>query len=136
MEYPSAMPRRLTSLLVPLVTFAMPAATLKHPSRDWGTYPAIVEFDAAADIFDVGDIHSDYDRLVTLLAGARIISGLPRSPDASAGPLVRPCSYLPAISSTRPEKRPTSRQIMACRLMENAAGFSQHAPFTRPSQTH
>jgi hypothetical protein len=43
------------------------------PARDWKQYPAIVQIDTDADIFAVGDVHGDYDRLVKLLAAARII---------------------------------------------------------------
>jgi hypothetical protein len=51
----------------------------------------VVQIDTAADIYAVGDVHGDYDRLVALLAGAGVIGGVPTSPDLpvwSAGPSV------------------------------------------------
>jgi hypothetical protein len=42
-------------------------------ARDWEKHPAIVQIDTQEDIFAVGDVHGDYDRLVTLLTGAKII---------------------------------------------------------------
>jgi hypothetical protein len=50
------------------------------PARDWKQYPAIVQIDTNTDIFAVGDVHGDYDRLVKLLAAARIIEP-PGSPE-------------------------------------------------------
>ena len=43
------------------------------PARDWEKYPAIVQIDTNEDIFAVGDVHADYERLLKLLAAARII---------------------------------------------------------------
>jgi hypothetical protein len=43
------------------------------PARDWKTYPAIVQIDTGEDIFAVGDVHGDYDRLVKLLQTAGIV---------------------------------------------------------------
>ena len=42
-------------------------------ARDWGKHPAILQIDTKEDIFAVGDVHGDYDRLVDLLAAAKII---------------------------------------------------------------
>jgi hypothetical protein len=42
-------------------------------ARDWQKHPAIVQIDTQEDIFAVGDVHGDRDRLVTLLTGAKII---------------------------------------------------------------
>ena len=41
--------------------------------RDWAKYPAIVQIDTSEDIFAIGDVHGDYDRLVKLLTTAKII---------------------------------------------------------------
>jgi Calcineurin-like phosphoesterase len=41
--------------------------------RDWVKHPAIVQIDTREDIFAIGDVHGDYDRLVKLLVAARII---------------------------------------------------------------
>jgi hypothetical protein len=50
-------------------------------ARDWAKYPPIVQIDTNEDIFAVGDVHGDYDRLVKLLAAAKIIER-PADPDA------------------------------------------------------
>ena len=50
--------------------------------RDWKAFPAIVEMDNVADIYALGDIHGDYDRLVTLLGDAKIIEPRPARPEA------------------------------------------------------
>lgn len=50
--------------------------------RDWARHPAIVEINTAEDIFVVGDVHGDYDRLVKVLAAAGIIAGKPAEPEA------------------------------------------------------
>jgi len=43
------------------------------PARDWVKYPPIVQIDTNEDIFAVGDVHGDYDRLMRLLRTAGII---------------------------------------------------------------
>ena len=50
----------------------METAAFAQP-RDWAKHPAIVQIDTREDIFAIGDVHADYDRLVKLLAAARII---------------------------------------------------------------
>jgi len=50
-------------------------------SRDWQKYPAVVEVDTKHDIYAVGDPHGDYERLVTVLAKAKIIAGDPGPPE-------------------------------------------------------
>jgi len=45
--------------------------------RDWAAAPAVVQLNTDEDIFAVGDPHADYDRLVTVLTGAKIIAGTP-----------------------------------------------------------
>lgn len=42
-------------------------------ARDWAAHPAVVERPAAETLFALGDIHGDYDRLVTLLKAAKIV---------------------------------------------------------------
>lgn len=42
-------------------------------ARDWAKYPPIVQIDTSEDIFAIGDVHGDDDRLVKLLAAAKII---------------------------------------------------------------
>ena len=48
--------------------------------RDWAKYPAIAQIDTDEDIFAIGDVHGDYDRLVKLLTAAKIIER-PASPE-------------------------------------------------------
>jgi hypothetical protein len=48
-------------------------------ARDWKTYPAVADRPAAPTIYAVGDIHGDYDRLVTLLIAAHILETAPES---------------------------------------------------------
>ena len=67
-------------------------------ARDWVQQPAVVEVDAPADVYAVGDVHGDYDRLVKLLTVAGLIPAAPDSPaDVGAGRAVRPFSSAPAI---------------------------------------
>jgi hypothetical protein len=64
------------------------ASTGQKAIRDWEKYPAVVELDADQDIFVIGDVHGDYDRLVKLLLSAGIISRPPadsQTVDWSAG---------------------------------------------------
>jgi hypothetical protein len=70
-----------------------------HPdpgtSRDWKKAPAIVELDTPADIYAAGDVHGDYDRLVTLLAKGKVIADRPEHPEEvrwSAGKAVLVCT--------------------------------------------
>lgn len=48
--------------------------------RNWTESPAIIEMDAPPEIFAVGDVHGDYDRLVSLLTAAKLIEKTPTSP--------------------------------------------------------
>lgn len=50
--------------------------------RDWVKHPAVVEVDTDEDMFVVGDVHSDYNRLVKLLTSAGIIRDAPAGPQA------------------------------------------------------
>ena len=68
----------LSAVCVPL---ALAAQAL---SRDWKDAPAIVQIDTQADIFAMGDVHGDYQRLAELLAGAGLIGGIPPSPGRPA----------------------------------------------------
>jgi hypothetical protein len=52
-----------------------------HPPRDWQRFPPVIQIDAQVDIIAVGDVHGDYGRLVSLLAGGSVIAGIPPSPD-------------------------------------------------------
>jgi len=52
------------------------------PDRDWKQHPAIVEMNAVADLYALGDVHGDYDRLAELLAAAKLTTGVPEKPEA------------------------------------------------------
>ncbi|HEX4795401.1 MAG TPA: hypothetical protein VH370_16515, partial [Humisphaera sp.] len=41
--------------------------------RDWISHPAIVEITTTEDIYALGDIHGDYERMIELLAGSNLI---------------------------------------------------------------
>jgi len=49
-------------------------------ARDWARFPPVVELDTNATVFAIGDVHGDYDRLVKLLTGAKLIEGKPARP--------------------------------------------------------
>lgn len=49
--------------------------------RNWTLYPAIVQLDSGTDIYAIGDIHGDYDRLVALLSRHGILLALPAAPE-------------------------------------------------------
>lgn len=65
-------------LLLGIGTWNAPAES--RIARDWAKYPAIVQIDTSEDIFAIGDVHADYDRLVKLLTAAKIIER-PAGPD-------------------------------------------------------
>jgi hypothetical protein len=58
--------RRL--LLPAAICILLPLSATAAP-RDWKESPAIVRLGTQADIFAMGDVHGDYQRLVALLAG-------------------------------------------------------------------
>lgn len=68
----------LLPLIAPSILLAFAAAA---PPRDWKQAPAIIQLDTQADVFAMGDVHGDYQRLVELLAGAGVIGGIPAAPD-------------------------------------------------------
>jgi hypothetical protein len=64
-------------------------------ARDWQKYPAIVSVSAPGDLYALGDVHGDYDRLTKLLVATGIIDAIPSSPTAahwSAGKAVLVCT--------------------------------------------
>ena len=65
---------------------ALPREKGPRSARDWKTHPAIVEIDTKHDVYALGDVHGDYDRLVTLLVAAKIIQKDPPLPKRRAGP--------------------------------------------------
>jgi hypothetical protein len=71
------------------------AAQAKLAGRDWKKYPAIVEVDTPEDVYGLGDIHGDYERLLTILVAAKIIPADPGPPDKvqwQAGKAVLVCT--------------------------------------------
>lgn len=72
---------RCTSLVLLLCIGTRSAPAESKIARDWAKYPAIVQIDTGEDIFAIGDVHGDYDRLVKLLTAAKIIER-PADPDA------------------------------------------------------
>ena len=49
--------------------------------RNWKEAPAIAEVDTPEDVYDLGDVHGDYEHLVTLLTAAKLIAGKPDRPE-------------------------------------------------------
>src|SRR5215471_216635 len=41
--------------------------------RDWKAFPAAVQAETSADLFAVGDVHGDRERLLKVLAGAKVV---------------------------------------------------------------
>jgi len=69
-------------LLVALFTLAsLLSAGGPAVVRDWTKNPVVVQIDTTADLFVVGDAHSDYVHLVRALDGAGIIAGRPEQPE-------------------------------------------------------
>jgi len=66
----------LVGLLVP-ATFAQE----KQTKRDWDKHPAILQAETTQDVFALGDVHGDYERLVSLLVSAKIIAQDPGAPE-------------------------------------------------------
>ncbi len=52
----------------------------KKISRDWAKDPAVVQIDSAEDLFAIGDVHGDCDRLLRLLSAAGLVEGGTASP--------------------------------------------------------
>jgi len=72
---------RWTNLVLLLCVGTWTAPAESKIARDWAKYPAIAQIDTREDIFAIGDVHGDYDRLVKLLTAAKIIER-PASPEA------------------------------------------------------
>lgn len=52
-------------------------------ARDWNKFPAVAEFDGPSELWVVSDVHGDYQALTKLLAGARVMSAAPASPQSA-----------------------------------------------------
>jgi hypothetical protein len=61
----------------------MPTASGQQRSarRDWAKQPAVVEVDTPTDVYALGDVHGDYERLVSLLVAAKLIPADPGPPE-------------------------------------------------------
>jgi len=49
--------------------------------RDWSLYPAVILGETDEDLYVLGDVHGDYERLVTLLIAGKIIEKSPTEPE-------------------------------------------------------
>jgi hypothetical protein len=52
--------------------------------RDWTKNPVVTQIDTSADVYAVGDAHSDYARLTRALAAAGVIAGQPARPEQAS----------------------------------------------------
>jgi len=50
--------------------------------RDWQRFPAVVEQQTPRELYALGDVHGDYERMVELLAGSHLIAPNPTTPQA------------------------------------------------------
>jgi hypothetical protein len=66
------------SALALIVASSLFAAT---PARNWAQCPATVAIQTPEVVYALGDTHGDYDRLVALLVGGKLIAAAPVSPD-------------------------------------------------------
>jgi len=83
-----AIPRVDVIVTALLVTCACSSSSGPQPyevvsaPRDWTAHPAIVDLPVAATLYAISDVHGGYDRLVSLLAAAKITTGVPATPAA------------------------------------------------------
>ena len=110
------MRRILSAGVAALLLWLAPPPAL---ARDWVKQPAVVEIDTAADVYAVGDVHGDYDRLAALLTAAGLIPAAPDAPDAvrwKAGKAVLVCT------GDLVDKGPASVKVVAFfRALQKAA---------------
>jgi hypothetical protein len=66
-------------LLVSIAVAEQPARI--DSRRDWKKCPAVAELTTDQDIYALGDVHGDYERLVALLQAAGLIQDDPARPD-------------------------------------------------------
>ena len=92
---------RVRLLLVPILVVGLGRLSGAAPGhetaigRNWKAHPAVVEIDSKHDVYALGDVHGDYERLVTLLRGAKLIAADPPAPERvrwSAGKAVLVCT--------------------------------------------
>jgi hypothetical protein len=87
--------RSLTNLSAGVAVLGALLALSGGVERDWKAHPAIVEIDTTQTVYALGDVHGDYERLVTLLHAAGIIAADPPAPEKvrwSAGKAVLVCT--------------------------------------------
>ncbi len=48
--------------------------------RDWNKHPAIIECEMPTELYALGDVHGDYERLAELLTVGRLIADVPAKP--------------------------------------------------------
>jgi hypothetical protein len=72
----------LPATLLLCCLFLAPRSTAQDKTawRDWAKHPILVEVDTTEDIYALGDIHGDYERLLTILVAAKIIPADPGPP--------------------------------------------------------
>lgn len=75
------LPRSLSLLTQVTVCAVLGCAHIAAADRDWTKFPAVVQIDTEADVYAIGDIHSDYARLTLALRGAGLIDGVPERPE-------------------------------------------------------
>lgn len=66
-----------------VVDMALPVDSATATGRDWAALPAVVQLDTTADIYALGDVHADYDRLVALLVKHKLLAAAPAQPAAA-----------------------------------------------------
>jgi len=77
---------RRDAIAAGIAWFAAAITALAGPydKRDWAKYPAIVERTQPGTVWEIGDIHGDYERAVRLLLAAGIIPAKPITPERAA----------------------------------------------------
>ena len=64
-------------------------------TREWSRYPAVLRLTTHEDIYAVGDVHGEYERLAGLLATNHLIAAAPPEPDRVHGRPDMPSSSAP-----------------------------------------
>lgn len=57
--------------------------TVRPLARDWTKSPAIFESDTSEDLYALGDVHGDYQRLTDLLVKHRLLAAVPDKPESA-----------------------------------------------------
>lgn len=86
---------RLVALAFAIAYTSASAAEPKGIDRDWNKHPAIAIEPARKEIYALGDVHGDYDRMIRVLAAAHLIEAQPQAPEKvkwAAGDAVLVCN--------------------------------------------